>query len=92
MIPFILLTKVVGENKIEFLVDANKITAVQQLTDFESENGYARTKVYIGNDGWTKVTEDVSCIHERMRERMQEVQRNSLGVLGQLIDKLGGVK
>lgn len=90
MIPFILLTKVVGENKIEFLVDANQITAVQQLTDSESENGYARTKVYIGNDGWTKVTEDVSCIHERMRERMQEVQRNSLGVLGQLIDKLGG--
>ena len=85
MIPFILLTKVVGKNKIEFLVDANKITAVQQLTDSESENGYARTKVYIGNDGWTKVTEDVSCIHERM----QEVQRNSLGVLGQLFDKLG---
>ena len=89
MTPFIMLTKVVGENEIEFLVDANKITAVQHLTDSESENGYSRTKVYIGNDGWTKVTEDVSCIHERMRERMQEVQRNSLGVLGQLFDKLG---
>lgn len=85
MIPFIMLTKVVGKNEIEFLADANKITAVQQLTDSESGNGYARTKVYIGDDGWTKVTEDVSCIHERM----QEVRRDSLGILGQLFDKLG---
>lgn len=83
MIPFIMLTKVVGENEIEFLADANKITAVQQLTDSESGNGYARTEVYIEGDGWRKVTEEVSCIHERM----QEVQRNSLGVLGQLFDK-----
>ena len=83
MTPFIMLTKVVGENEIEFLVDANKITAVQQLTDSESENGYARAKVYIEGDGWRKVTEEVSCIHQRM----QEVQRNSLGVLCQLIDK-----
>lgn len=83
MTPFIMLTKVVGENEIEFLVDANKITAAQQLIDSESENGYARTEVYIEGDGWRKVTEEVSCIHERM----QEVQRNSLGVLGQLFDK-----
>lgn len=85
MIPFIMLTKVVGEDKIEFLVDANKITAAQKLTDLELKNGYVRTKVYIEGDGWRKVTEDVSCIHKRM----QEVQRNSLGVLCQLIDKLG---
>ena len=83
MKPFIILTQIVGEDEIEFLVDANKITAVQQLTDSESENGYARTEVYIEGDGWRKVTEEVSCIHERM----QEVQRNSLGVLGQLFDK-----
>ena len=85
MKSFIMLTKIVGENKIEFLVDADKITAAQQLTDSESENGYARAEVYIEGSGWTKVTEDVSCIHERM----QEVQRNSLGVLGQLFDKQG---
>lgn len=85
MTPFIMLTKVVGENDIEFLVDANKITAVQQLTDSESENGYARAKVYTEDDGWRKVTEEVSCIHERM----QEAQRISLGVLGQLFDKWG---
>jgi len=83
MKPFIILTKIVGEDEIEFLVDANKITAAQQLTDSESENGYTRTEVYIEGDGWRKVTEEVSCIHERM----QEVQRNSLGVLGQLFDK-----
>jgi len=83
MKPFIILTKIVGEDEIEFLVDANKITAAQQLTDSESENGYTRTEVYIEDDGWRKVTEEVSCIHERM----QEVQRNSLGVLGQLFDK-----
>ena len=83
MKPFIILTKIVGENEIEFLVDANRITAAQQLTDSESENGYVRTEVYIEGDGWRKVTEEVSCIHERM----QEAQRNSLGVLGQLFDK-----
>lgn len=83
MKPFIILTKIVGEDEIEFLVDANKIIAAQQLTDSESENGCAKTQVYIEGDGWRKVTEEVSCIHERM----QEVQRNSLGVLGQLFDK-----
>lgn len=33
MKPFIILTKIVGGDEIEFLVDANKITAAQQLTD-----------------------------------------------------------
>lgn len=44
MKPFIILTKIVGEDEIEFLVDANKITAVQQLTDSESEKWICKNR------------------------------------------------